>query len=99
MIGKINFIIRFISNLSERILPFSPLLKLRVDHDFKWDDEKQKTFDSIKNYLKMLVLMPLDPGKSFKLYLSTGEQSIRSALIQKVGERKSHILFKQKIGC
>jgi hypothetical protein len=31
LLGKINFIRRFISNLSERILPFSPLLKLKND--------------------------------------------------------------------
>ena len=29
LLGKINFIRRFISNLSERVLPFSPLLKLK----------------------------------------------------------------------
>jgi len=33
-ICKINFIRRFISNLSERILPFSPLLKLKADQEF-----------------------------------------------------------------
>ena len=31
LLGKINFIRRFISNLSERVLPFSPLLKLKND--------------------------------------------------------------------
>ena len=35
LLGKINFIRRFISNLSERILPFSPLLKLKNDQEFK----------------------------------------------------------------
>ena len=29
-LGKINFIRRFISNLSKRVLPFSPLLKLKM---------------------------------------------------------------------
>ena len=29
LLGKINFIRRFVLNLSERILPFSPLLKLK----------------------------------------------------------------------
>ena len=35
LLSKINFIRRFISNLSERILPFSPLLKLKNDQEFK----------------------------------------------------------------
>ena len=30
LLGKINFIRRFISNLSERVLSFSPLLKLKM---------------------------------------------------------------------
>jgi hypothetical protein len=34
LIGKINFIRRFISNLSERIPPFTPLLKLKADQKF-----------------------------------------------------------------
>ena len=32
LLRKINFIRRFISNLSERILPFSPLLKLKNEY-------------------------------------------------------------------
>ena len=31
LLSKINFIRRFISNMSERILSFSPLLKLKND--------------------------------------------------------------------
>ena len=30
LLGKINFIRRFISNLSKRVLSFSPLLKLKM---------------------------------------------------------------------
>jgi len=35
LLGKVNFIRRFISNLSEKILSFSPLLKLKSDKEFK----------------------------------------------------------------
>ena len=38
LLGKINFIRRFILNLLERVLPFSPLLKLKNDQEFRWDD-------------------------------------------------------------
>jgi len=31
MIGKINFVRRFISNLSGRLEPFTPLLRLKAD--------------------------------------------------------------------
>ena len=30
LLDKINFVRRFISNLSERVMPFSPLLKLKM---------------------------------------------------------------------
>ena len=52
LLGKINFIRRFISNLSERILPLSPLLKLKNDQEFKWGDIQQKAFEEIKEYMK-----------------------------------------------
>jgi hypothetical protein len=42
LIGKINFIRRFISNLSERIQPFTPLLKLKADQKFVWGEEQQR---------------------------------------------------------
>jgi hypothetical protein len=40
LIGKINFIRRFISNLSGKIKAFSPLLKLKADQEFRWGDEQ-----------------------------------------------------------
>ena len=52
LLGKINFFRRFISNLSERVLPFSPLLKLKKDQEFKWGDIQQKAFEEIKKYMK-----------------------------------------------
>ena len=59
LLGKINFIRRFISNLSERVLPFSPLLKLKNDQEFKWGDVQQKAFEEIKEYMKCPpVLVP-----------------------------------------
>ena len=59
LLGKINFIRRFISNMSERILPFSPLLKLKNNQEFKWGDVQQKAFEEIKEYMKCPpVLVP-----------------------------------------
>ena len=52
LLGKINFIRRFISNLSERVLSFSSLLKLKNDQEFKWGDVQQKAFEEIKEYMK-----------------------------------------------
>jgi len=40
LIDKINFIRRFIYNLSGKIRDFSPLLKLKADQEFVWGREK-----------------------------------------------------------
>jgi len=76
LISKINFISRFISNLSGKIRAFSPLLKLKADQEFVWEKEQQLALDEIKNYLaNPPVLVPPQHGKPFKLYLSTDDAS------------------------
>ena len=93
LIGKINFIRRFISNLSERMLSFSPLLKLKADQEFKWGSVQQKAFDEIKEYMKSPpVLVPPQRGKPFKLYMSANNHIIRSALMQEF-EGKEYVIF------
>ena len=93
LLGKINFIRRFISNMSERILPFSPLLKLKNDQEFKWGDIQQKTFEKIKEYIKSpSVLVPPQQAKPFKLYVSADSQTIGSALMQEF-EGKEWVVF------
>ena len=59
LIGKINFVRQFISNLSGRIEPFMGLLKIKSDDEFRWGAEQQQAFDEIKEYLsKPPVLVP-----------------------------------------
>jgi hypothetical protein len=88
LIDKINFIRRFISNLSERIQPFTPLLKLKDDQKLVWGEEQQKALDNVKHYLKSPpILMPPQDKKPFKLYLSANEQAIGSALVQGLKEK------------
>jgi hypothetical protein len=82
LIVKINFIRRFISNLLGKIKAFSLLLKLKADQEFVWGAEQQLVLDEIKKYLTNLpVLVPLQHGKPFMLYLSTDDIVIGSALI------------------
>ncbi|XP_045822040.1 uncharacterized protein LOC123914923 [Trifolium pratense] len=77
LLGKINFLRRFISNLSGKAQPFSPLLKLKKDDIFKWGMEQQKAFDEIKTYLsKPPTLMSLIRNKAMKLYISASNSTI-----------------------
>jgi hypothetical protein len=83
LLGKINFVRRFISNLSQKVLPFSPLLRIKKDQKFVWGDEQQKAFYEIKRYMKEPpMLVPPQLNKPFKLYVAADTQTIGSALIQ-----------------
>ncbi|KAK2370658.1 hypothetical protein QL285_083688 [Trifolium repens] len=83
LLGKINFLRRFISNLSGKAQAFSPLLRLKKDDSFKWNEEHQKAFDDIKDYLiKPPVLMPPSRNKAMKLYIAASEKTIGSMLAQ-----------------
>jgi hypothetical protein len=83
LLGKINFVRRFISNLSQKVLPFSLLLKVKKEQKFIWGDEQQKAFDEIKRYMKEPpVLVPPQLNKPFKVYVVADTQTIGSALIQ-----------------
>jgi len=93
LIGKINFIRRFISNLSCKIRAFSPLLKLKADQEFVWGKEQQLALDEIKNYLaNPPVLVSPQHGKPFRLYLSTDDTVIGLALIQEY-EGKECVIY------
>jgi hypothetical protein len=83
LLGKINFVRRFISNLSQKVLPFSPLLRIKKDQKFVWGDEQQKAFDEIKEYMKKPpILVPPQLNKPFKLYVVDNTQTILLAPIQ-----------------
>jgi hypothetical protein len=83
LLGKINFVRRFISNLSQKVLPFSPLLKIKKDQNFVWGEEQQKSFNEIKQYMKEPpMLEPPQLNRPFKLYVVADTRTIGSALIQ-----------------
>ena len=58
-----------------------------------WGKEQQLALDEIKNYLtNPPVLVPPQQGKPFKLYLSTDDMVIGSALIQEF-EGKQRVIY------
>ncbi|CAN6571088.1 unnamed protein product [Malus baccata var. baccata] len=83
LLGKINFLRRFIANLAGKIQPLTPLLRLKDKEKFEWGPTHQQAFDSIKAYLTSPpVLVPPQRGKPLKLYISASEKSIGSLLAQ-----------------
>ncbi|CAL2270385.1 unnamed protein product [Prunus armeniaca] len=83
LLGKINFLRRFISNYAGKIQPFSSLLRLKQEHTFKWEEQHQQAFEEIKHYLSNPpVMSPPKRGRPLKLYVSASEVSIGSLLVQ-----------------
>src|SRR6185312_15254484 len=50
-LGKVNFLRRFIFNLSEKIDVFTPILRLKDETEFTWGAKQQEAFEKIKIYL------------------------------------------------
>jgi hypothetical protein len=93
LIGKFNFVRRFISNLSGRIEPFMELVRIKANDEFCWGAEQQQAFEAIKEYLsKPPVLVPPQQGKPFRVYLSVGDTSIASVIVQ-VHDGKERVVF------
>ena len=55
-LGKVNYLRRFIANLSGKVNAFTPILRLKDDADFTWGAKQQEAFDMIKNYLCTCLL-------------------------------------------
>jgi hypothetical protein len=49
LIGKINFVGRFVSNLSGWIEPFMDLVKIKVDEEFRWGQNNNERSKKSKN--------------------------------------------------
>src|SRR6185312_2573164 len=94
LIGKINFVRRFISNLSGRIEPFMGLVKIKSEDEIHWGAEQQQALDEIKEYLsKPPVLVPPQQDRPFYVYLFVGDTSIASVLIQKHDDQEMVVFY------
>ncbi|KAM1230098.1 hypothetical protein ACFX2G_041189 [Malus domestica] len=81
LLGKVNFLRRFIANLEDKIQLLTPLLSLKDKEEFEWVPPYQEAFDRIKAYLaSSSVLMPPQRMKPLKLYVSVSEKSMGSLL-------------------
>ncbi|PNY14157.1 retrotransposon protein putative unclassified [Trifolium pratense] len=92
LLGKINFLRRFISNLSGKAQAFSPLLRLKKEDVFTWGQDQQEAFEELKKYLSNPpTLMPPIRNKFMKLYISASDTTLGSMLAQEDenGEEKA----------
>ncbi|PKI49916.1 hypothetical protein CRG98_029700 [Punica granatum] len=81
-LGWLNYITRFIANLTDKCQPLFRLLHKNAA--VEWDDECQKAFDTVKAYLvQPPVLVPPSLDRPLVLYLTVRRQSIGCMLGQK----------------
>ena len=78
-LGKVNFLRRFISNLSGKIDAFTPILRLKDENKFTWGAKQQEAFEKIKIYLSSTpVLKAPRRGVPFRLYVAAKDKIIGS---------------------
>lgn len=83
LLEKINFLRRFISNISGKTKVLSPLPCLKKEEGFIWEPKHQQSFDEIKRYLsKPTTLLHPMRNKSMKLYIVASESTVGSMLSQ-----------------
>jgi hypothetical protein len=51
MLGKINYLRHFISNLAGRVESLLPLVRIKHEVEFTWGAEQREAFENIKEYL------------------------------------------------
>jgi len=74
-LGRLNYIARFISQLTTTCEPLFRLL--RKNQSIKWDDDCRVAFERIKWCLmNPLVLIPLVPGRPLILYMAMLDESM-----------------------
>ncbi|KAK5776793.1 hypothetical protein PVK06_044758 [Gossypium arboreum] len=78
-LGRLNYIARFISQLTEKC---DPVFRLFKKHNpGEWDEECQRAFNKVKQYLSNAsMLMPPNPDKPLILYLAVFENSMGCVL-------------------
>ena len=92
-LGRLNYIARFISQLTATCEPIFKLL--RKNQVVKWNENCQNAFDKIKEYLKEPpILHPPVPGRPLILYLTVLDGSMGCVLGQHDGTgKKEHVIY------
>ncbi|KAK8578866.1 hypothetical protein V6N12_069210 [Hibiscus sabdariffa] len=96
-LGRLNYIARFISQLTEKCDPIFRLLKKH--NPGEWNEECQEAFDKIKHYLSNTpILVPPVLDKPLILYLSVSENSMGCVLGQhdETGRKERAIYYLSK---
>ena len=97
LLGRLQYISQFIAKLTSTCEPI--LILLRKNEPHTWNDECQKAFELIKEYLfHPPIIVPQQHGKPLLLYLSIMGDAVGRMLAQEdddKNERAIHYLSKR----
>jgi hypothetical protein len=83
LLSKVNYLRRFISNLSGKVNVFTPILHLKNGAEFIWGAEQQAMFEEIIEYLSTPpILKALQKEVPFRLYIAADNDVIGAVLTQ-----------------
>jgi hypothetical protein len=94
LLGKINYLRRFISNLARKVESFTPLVRLKHESDFRWGAEQREAFAAIKKYLLTPPVLKASKAEvPFILYIAAQERAIGAVLIQEHSGKESVVAY------
>jgi hypothetical protein len=92
LLGKINYLRRFIANLAGKVDSFLPLVRLKIEKEFSWGAEQKKALERIKEYLTTPpILRAPKTSKMIKLYAAAQEHVIGGVLTQEDDGKEFYI--------
>ena len=90
--GRLQYISWFITKLTSTCEPIFKLLRKNKPHT--WNDECQKAFELIMEYLfHPPILIPPQHGKPLLLYLSIIGDAVGNLLAQEVDEKNERAIY------
>ena len=93
-LGKVNYLRRFIFNLSVKIDSFTPIFWLKDEAEFTWGAEQQESFERFKSYLSSPpVLKAPRRGVPFRLYVGAEDRIVVAVLTQETEEKEYIITY------
>jgi hypothetical protein len=96
-LGKVNYLRRFICNLSRKVDAFTPLLRLKSGAEFNWGAKQQEAFVEIKSYLTSPpVLQTPKSGVPFQLYVAAEPSVIGAVLTQDTDGREYVVAYESR---
>ena len=90
--GQLQYISQFIAKLNSTCEPIFKLLRKNEPHT--WNNECQKTFELIKEYLlHPPILVPPQHGRPLLLYLSIIGDAVGSMLAQEDNDKNEKVIY------